>query len=263
MCRPARFAKVCTAQPRAPVIFVNRRRTTRHDAGGSAYPGRGRPSRDTRVACPIPAQERPPRHRRRKRRRRAQAIKENRIDAVVLDIMMPGEDGLSSLPPHSRDQPHPRHSLSARAENSTASSASSRPADDYVVKPFNPASCLRASTRSYAAPTPCPQTSNSSGGRCASTVGRSSSPSANWSMTRQRPELSTGEYRLLLPFCSAQKSCSPATNCSTSPLTAARMCSIARRYASEPSSPQDRSRRALAQIDQRCGAAAMSSPRRS
>src|SRR5215510_1977136 len=73
------------------------------------------------------------------------AIKENRIDLVILDIMMPGEDGLS-LCRHIRETNHiPVILLSARAEDLDRIIGLEVGADDYVVKPFNPRD--RKSTR--------------------------------------------------------------------------------------------------------------------
>lgn len=66
------------------------------------------------------------------------AIKEHRIDLVILDIMMPGEDGLS-LCRHIREANHiPVILLSARAEELDRIIGLEVGADDYVVKPFNP-----------------------------------------------------------------------------------------------------------------------------
>ncbi|MEZ5996651.1 MAG: response regulator [Hyphomonadaceae bacterium] len=66
------------------------------------------------------------------------AIKENRIDAVVLDIMMPGEDGLSLCRHISETSQIPVILLSARAEDLDRIIGLEVGADDYVVKPFNP-----------------------------------------------------------------------------------------------------------------------------
>ena len=64
------------------------------------------------------------------------------IDAVVLDIMMPGEDGLS-LCRHIRETNHiPVILLSARAEELDRIIGLEVGADDYVVKPFNPRELL-------------------------------------------------------------------------------------------------------------------------
>jgi two-component system OmpR family response regulator len=66
------------------------------------------------------------------------AIKENRIDVVVLDIMMPGEDGLS-LCRHLRATTQlPVIMLTAMAEDTDRVIGLEMGADDYVIKPFNP-----------------------------------------------------------------------------------------------------------------------------
>ena len=70
------------------------------------------------------------------------AIKENRVDLVILDIMMPGEDGLQ-LCRHIRETNHiPVILLSARAEELDRIIGLEVGADDYVVKPFNPRELL-------------------------------------------------------------------------------------------------------------------------
>lgn len=70
------------------------------------------------------------------------AIKENRVDLVILDIMMPGEDGLS-LCRHIRETNHiPVILLSARAEELDRIIGLEVGADDYVTKPFSPRELL-------------------------------------------------------------------------------------------------------------------------
>ncbi|MBL8537594.1 MAG: response regulator [Hyphomonadaceae bacterium] len=70
------------------------------------------------------------------------ALKESRFDLVILDIMMPGEDGLS-LCRHIRETEHvPVILLSARAEDVDRIVGLELGADDYVVKPFNPRELL-------------------------------------------------------------------------------------------------------------------------
>jgi two-component system OmpR family response regulator len=65
-------------------------------------------------------------------------LKENRIDLVILDIMMPGEDGLS-LCRHIRETSEvPVILLTARSEETDRIVGLEMGADDYVVKPFSP-----------------------------------------------------------------------------------------------------------------------------
>uniref|UniRef100_UPI0013D2F3F4 response regulator n=3 Tax=Pseudomonadota TaxID=1224 RepID=UPI0013D2F3F4 len=60
------------------------------------------------------------------------------IDLVVLDIMMPGEDGLS-LCRHIRESSDtPVILLTARGEETDRIVGLEMGADDYVVKPFSP-----------------------------------------------------------------------------------------------------------------------------
>jgi len=62
----------------------------------------------------------------------------NAIDLVILDIMMPGEDGLS-LCRHIRETSEiPVILLTARAEETDRIVGLEMGADDYVAKPFNP-----------------------------------------------------------------------------------------------------------------------------
>ena len=70
------------------------------------------------------------------------ALKEKAIDLVVLDIMMPGEDGLS-LCRHVRETSEkPVIFLSAMAEDTDRIVGLEIGADDYLTKPFNPRELL-------------------------------------------------------------------------------------------------------------------------
>ncbi len=70
-----------------------------------------------------------------------EAVREHRPDLVVLDVMLPGFDGIEAmrrlheLP----GEPIPVILLTARAEESDRLIGLRRGADDYVVKPFSPA----------------------------------------------------------------------------------------------------------------------------
>ena len=63
---------------------------------------------------------------------------DNRPDLVVLDIMLPGVDGLSILRDLRRDASVPVILLSARAEEVDRILGLELGADDYLVKPFSP-----------------------------------------------------------------------------------------------------------------------------
>ena len=64
-------------------------------------------------------------------------------DLVVLDIMMPGEDGLSALPPSAQhDRTCPIIFLTAMAEETERIIGLEIGADDYLTKPFNPRELL-------------------------------------------------------------------------------------------------------------------------
>jgi len=67
---------------------------------------------------------------------------ERRPDLVVLDIMLPGIDGLEVMRRLHEQTPHPRPAvilLTAKGEESDRIVGLRRGADDYVVKPFSPA----------------------------------------------------------------------------------------------------------------------------
>ena len=73
-------------------------------------------------------------------------IDEDRPDAVILDVMMPGLSGLDVLR-RLRDGEGPEGCrvilLTARARDSEVDSGFAAGADDYVIKPFSPRELLR------------------------------------------------------------------------------------------------------------------------
>ncbi|MBL8544654.1 MAG: response regulator [Hyphomonadaceae bacterium] len=134
-------------------------------------------------------------------------LSETRADLVILDIMMPGEDGLS-LCRHIQEALHvPVILLSARAEELDRIVGLEVGADDYVVKPFNPRELLAridaVLRRTHSMP---PGHQEASGETLAFD---------RWRLrvaervlvddAGNEEELSTGEYRLLLTFLQRPK----------------------------------------------------------
>ena len=66
------------------------------------------------------------------------AIAENRPDLLVLDIMLPGKDGLAILRELRRDSTLPVIMLTARVEEIDRLLGLELGADDYICKPFSP-----------------------------------------------------------------------------------------------------------------------------
>jgi len=66
------------------------------------------------------------------------ALKTSAVDLVVLDVMMPGEDGLSLCRHLRATSALPVILLTARAEDTDRVVGLEIGADDYVTKPFNP-----------------------------------------------------------------------------------------------------------------------------
>jgi two-component system OmpR family response regulator len=135
------------------------------------------------------------------------AIRDGRVDLVILDIMMPGEDGLS-LCRHIREANRiPVILLSARVEELDRIIGLEVGADDYVVKPFNPRELLAridaVLRRTYALP---PSAAPPTG---------ETMRFDRWTLKLaerelvdeggETHELSTGEYKLLLTFLQRPK----------------------------------------------------------
>ncbi len=135
------------------------------------------------------------------------ALKEGRVDCVILDIMMPGEDGLS-LCRHIRETyGAPVILLSARAEDLDRIIGLEVGADDYVVKPFNPRELLAridaVLRRTHALP---PDAAPPTGE--ALRFDRWTLKLAERELVDEAGEtheLSTGEYRMLLTFLQRPK----------------------------------------------------------
>jgi two-component system OmpR family response regulator len=71
-------------------------------------------------------------------RRAQQLLKTNKIDLVVLDLMLPGEDGLSLCRRLRAESGIPIVMLTARTTDTDRIVGLELGADDYVSKPFNP-----------------------------------------------------------------------------------------------------------------------------
>ncbi len=71
-----------------------------------------------------------------------QYLSENDVDLVILDLMLPGEDGLSIGRRLSQQKNLPIIILSARGEELDRSIGLEMGADDYLSKPFNPRELL-------------------------------------------------------------------------------------------------------------------------
>lgn len=65
-------------------------------------------------------------------------IKENEIQLVILDIMMPKKDGIETLEEIRKDKNIPVIMLSAKSEDVDKINGLNLGADDYVTKPFSP-----------------------------------------------------------------------------------------------------------------------------
>jgi two-component system OmpR family response regulator len=129
-------------------------------------------------------------------------LRRNAIDLVILDIMMPGEDGLS-LCRHLRESANmPVILLTAMAEDADRIVGLEVGADDYVIKPFNPRELLARVKAVLRRATTLPRSKNAStGGRLAFD---------RWTFDLGRREvagadgvavpLSTAEFRLLSAF---------------------------------------------------------------
>lgn len=66
----------------------------------------------------------------------------SKVDLIVLDIMMPGEDGLSACRRLSREGQPPVLLLTALGEEDSRITGLESGADDYLAKPFNPRELL-------------------------------------------------------------------------------------------------------------------------
>ena len=129
-------------------------------------------------------------------------LKSSAVDLVVLDIMMPGEDGLSLCRDLRATSDLPIILLTAMAEDTDRVIGLEIGADDYLTKPFNPRELLArikaVLRRAQSLP---PQRADAGGGMVRF---------AQWTFDRERRELvgedgtavplSTAEFQLLSAF---------------------------------------------------------------
>ena len=81
-----------------------------------------------------------------------EAAQENEIHCIILDIMMPGLDGLNATLKLRETKNIPIILLSAKSEDTDKITGLSFGADDYVTKPFNPLELMarvKSQIRSY------------------------------------------------------------------------------------------------------------------
>ncbi len=129
------------------------------------------------------------------------ALKDGRVDLVVLDIMLPGEDGLSICRRLRANSELPVIMLTAKGEDIDRIVGLEIGADDYVTKPFNPRELLariravlrRGSADPDKVPTSAPLTFE--GWRLDPNVRQLHSPNG------ARVALTGAEFSLLLAFC--------------------------------------------------------------
>ena len=79
-------------------------------------------------------------------------LRENRIDLILMDIMMPEMDGITALSRIREESNVPVILLSAKSEDADKILGLNIGADDYVTKPFNPAEVIarvRSQLRRY------------------------------------------------------------------------------------------------------------------
>jgi CheY-like chemotaxis protein len=87
-------------------------------------------------------------------REMARAMTDRRVDLLILDVMLPGEDGLTLCRKVRAESQTPIIMLTARGEDIDRILGLEMGADDYLAKPFNPSNCWPGSTRCCAGKPP-------------------------------------------------------------------------------------------------------------
>src|SRR6201994_4705941 len=140
-------------------------------------------------------------------REMVRAMADHRVDLLILDVMLPGEDGLSLCRKVRATSQTPIIMLTARGEDVDRILGLEMGADDYLPKPFNPRELLariNAVLRRQAAPF-------SPGGAASATEGASALNFLGWRIDFRLRELrnpegarvamTSAEFDLLRTFC--------------------------------------------------------------
>src|SRR5262245_39737751 len=107
-------------------------------------------------------------------REMARAMSDHRVDLLILDVMLPGEDGLSLCRKVRAQSQTPIIMLTARGDDVDRIVGLEMGADDYLSKPFNPRQPRATPARSRARR------------RCASRAGGSTSGCASCAIRKAR-----------------------------------------------------------------------------
>ena len=128
-----------------------------------------------------------------------EAIAEDKPDIIILDIMMPGKDGLEVLKEIRSRHTVPVIMLTARGDDTDRIVGLELGADDYLAKPFNPRELLarmKAVLRRVEADTPAQKTLDVKDTICIGEL-ELDLPRQVLSFRGQQAELSTAEFKLL------------------------------------------------------------------
>lgn len=138
-------------------------------------------------------------------REMAQALKDWKIDLIVLDLMMPGDDGLTLCRQVRAESEIPIIMLTAMGEDVDRIIGLEVGADDYIAKPFNPrelAARIKAVLRRTTAPplTPAMPVSEEGGEKIRFEDFELETATRTLCKKGENIILTTGEYELLVAF---------------------------------------------------------------